>query len=186
MWQYMLDKLYNNPIYSDLIYKLNGKKVFFVPYNPSCYDAGVVTQIESNGGRNDITVILMWALMGKPFYQSASFLPNFPLLARKPQVTKFSSPFYHFQMCGVFFLLAWLRDNHLRTQLQLSTLDLATNLQLLVCLPEKRRRELTTKARALQHVSDIFFQTRMKSQPLHLICSPKLAFLSPLLDISVD
>lgn len=73
MWQYLLDTIYNNASYDALIYKQNGKKVVFVPDNPSCYDAGVEQQIRSNGGRNDVTTIRMWALFGPDSYKSGSW-----------------------------------------------------------------------------------------------------------------
>ena len=68
-WRYLLDILYNNPAYDDLIYKQDGKKVMFIPYNPTCYDIPTLAMIESNGGRDDVKTIPMWALYGSPFYK---------------------------------------------------------------------------------------------------------------------
>ncbi len=67
-WKYLVDKFYNNETYSDLLYKMDGKKVVFLPYNPTCYDPGVEAEIQSNGGKNDITTVKMWALFGQPYY----------------------------------------------------------------------------------------------------------------------
>ena len=65
LWQQYLDRLYNNPSYQELllINKLNGKKVFMVPDKPGDGQPSpnVVTAIQSNGGRNDIDVIKVWA-----------------------------------------------------------------------------------------------------------------------------
>lgn len=66
-WQYLLDTIYNNVSYVDLIHRdATGKKVFFLPYivSPDCYDWVTRGAIESNGGRNDVTTIPMWALFG--------------------------------------------------------------------------------------------------------------------------
>lgn len=67
-WRYLLDTLYNNPAYDQLVWRLDGKKAVFLPYNPSCYDAGTVAQIQSNGGRNDVTTVPVWALFGAQTY----------------------------------------------------------------------------------------------------------------------
>lgn len=66
-WQWALS-VYNNASYDSLIYKQNGKKVYFVPDNPSCYDEATLQQVASNGGRNDVTVVSMWALFGPQTY----------------------------------------------------------------------------------------------------------------------
>ena len=64
-WKYLVDELYNNETYQDLVYKQDGKKVVFVPHAGSnCYDYAEAQLIENNGGRNDIRVIPMWALFG--------------------------------------------------------------------------------------------------------------------------
>lgn len=63
-WTYLLDTLYNNATYDNLIWRFNGKKAVFVPYTQTCFDAGTVSAIEANGGRNDVVVIPMWALFG--------------------------------------------------------------------------------------------------------------------------
>ena len=67
LWQQYLDRLYNNPnkTYQELllINKLNNKKVFMVPDKPGDGQPSpdVMSAIESNGGRNDIDVIKVWA-----------------------------------------------------------------------------------------------------------------------------
>lgn len=58
----MLNLLYNVGKYDDLIYKIGGKKVVFIPDNPTCYNQAEEVKILSNGGRNDIITIKMWAL----------------------------------------------------------------------------------------------------------------------------
>ena len=63
-WSYLVNTLYNNASYADLIWQFEGKKSIFVPYTGSCYDAATVALIESNSGRNDVKVIPMWALFG--------------------------------------------------------------------------------------------------------------------------
>ena len=63
-WAYLLNTLYNNASYADLVFMFEGKKAVFVPFNPTCWDAGTVALIEDNGGRNDVVVIPMWALFG--------------------------------------------------------------------------------------------------------------------------
>lgn len=69
-WQYLLDNIYNKPEYDSLIYKdETGKKVVFVPYNPTCYDEATAQLIASNGGRNDIAIVKMWALFGQADFE---------------------------------------------------------------------------------------------------------------------
>jgi hypothetical protein len=64
-WRYLLDTLYNNATYEPLVYRQEGKKVVFVPYAGSnCFSESERLLIESNGGRNDVKVIPMWALFG--------------------------------------------------------------------------------------------------------------------------
>lgn len=62
LWQDHL-ALYNNASYGDLVYRDpgSGKKMFLVPDNPTLKpDPGVLQQIASNGGRNDVLVAEMW------------------------------------------------------------------------------------------------------------------------------
>lgn len=76
MWQNQL-QLYNNATYQDLILKWNGKKVFFVPQ--TSVDASIVAAVQSNGGRNDIVVVYMWAEFGVAEFEKglwAFFSPN--------------------------------------------------------------------------------------------------------------
>ena len=61
-WIALFSKVYNNPTYQDLIYKINGKKIVFLPDRPDCYNSEEEKKIQSNGGRNDVTTIRMWAL----------------------------------------------------------------------------------------------------------------------------
>ena len=64
-WQYILDTIYNNPLNADLVYTQAGKQVMFVPYaGANCYDAGARAAIASNGGRDNVAAIPMWALFG--------------------------------------------------------------------------------------------------------------------------
>lgn len=63
LWQNCL-ALYNNASYSSLIPTdpTSGKQVFFVPHNPTLPpDASIVAAIQSNGGRNNVVVVSMWA-----------------------------------------------------------------------------------------------------------------------------
>lgn len=58
--------LYNNPLYDALVTRnKDGRKVFFTPASP---DPAIVALVESNGGRNDIVVIQMWANFAKSEY----------------------------------------------------------------------------------------------------------------------
>eukprot|EP01065_Artemidia_motanka_P027622 TRINITY_DN32827_c0_g1_i1.p1 TRINITY_DN32827_c0_g1~~TRINITY_DN32827_c0_g1_i1.p1 ORF type:complete len:593 (+),score=189.86 TRINITY_DN32827_c0_g1_i1:65-1780(+) len=68
-WRQLLANVYNNDSYGDLIYKRGGKKVVFLPHTDACYDEGIAAEIERNGGRNDVTVVKMWALFGEPDYE---------------------------------------------------------------------------------------------------------------------
>jgi hypothetical protein len=73
-WKFLLDNFYNDPRYSDLVYVQNNKKVVFVPYaGANCYDAGERLLIESNGGRNDVITIPMWALFGQQAYDQGAW-----------------------------------------------------------------------------------------------------------------
>jgi hypothetical protein len=60
LFQYFLDRLYNNATYQPLMANdpISGKMLFFVPDNP---DPTITAVIESNGGRNNIVVVSMWA-----------------------------------------------------------------------------------------------------------------------------
>lgn len=72
-WQWFLDNIYNVGTYDDLIYKQDGKKVMFVPMNSNCQADNVTQAIASNGGRNDIKVVLMWALFGPVTYTTGTW-----------------------------------------------------------------------------------------------------------------
>lgn len=64
-WRWLLDVLYNNDAYADIVYSQDGKKVVFVPHaGANCFDANEAALIASNGGRDDVVVIPMWALFG--------------------------------------------------------------------------------------------------------------------------
>jgi hypothetical protein len=69
-WKYFLDHLYNNPVYDELIYKIDGKKVVFIPKNSACYDVKAEQLIRSNGGRNDVIAVPMWALMSQKDFEN--------------------------------------------------------------------------------------------------------------------
>lgn len=79
LWQNVLD-LYNNASYADLVFKdpVSGKLVFFVPDSP---DAGLVAQIESNGGRNNVIVQEMWALFDPALYPQGRWAFESPCTA---------------------------------------------------------------------------------------------------------
>lgn len=72
-WQYIFDHIYNNDTFSELVYRMDGKKVVFLPDNPTCYDPSEEALIRSNGGRNDVVTIRMWALFGAANYQQGSW-----------------------------------------------------------------------------------------------------------------
>jgi len=63
-WRYLVERLYNNDTFSPLVWRMDGKKVLFVPFTPTCYDPTTVALMEANGGLNDIKVVPMWALFG--------------------------------------------------------------------------------------------------------------------------
>ena len=69
-WQYYLHYVYNNPKYQTLLYRRPGsdKLAFFIPATSDCMDADVRSQIESNGGRDNIETIPMWALFKPSTY----------------------------------------------------------------------------------------------------------------------
>eukprot|EP00043_Microstomoeca_roanoka_P010142 m.96594 g.96594 ORF g.96594 m.96594 type:complete len:588 (+) comp14801_c1_seq1:91-1854(+) len=68
-WRYLLQNIYNNPNYTDLIYKQNDKMTFFLPYRPgSCYSPSEEIAIQSNFGGNNVSTIKMWALFGEDTY----------------------------------------------------------------------------------------------------------------------
>lgn len=77
LWKQYLDRLYNSPnrYYQDLllINKKSGKKVFMVPDSGKVPSSEVVSAIESNGGRNDIEVIKVWALMPTEKYSKGTW-----------------------------------------------------------------------------------------------------------------
>eukprot|EP00038_Savillea_parva_P001715 m.106713 g.106713 ORF g.106713 m.106713 type:complete len:887 (-) comp10599_c0_seq4:193-2853(-) len=78
-WQWLLDHVYNNVTRAPLLWRRPSqtpppsgtplKMTFFVPYN-SFYNASVNTLIESNGGRNNVEVVAMWAMMGKDSFDA--------------------------------------------------------------------------------------------------------------------
>eukprot|EP00912_Choanoflagellata_sp_UC4_P000340 UC4_evm3s209 len=74
-WQWLLDNVYNNPSTQDLVWKRpnNGNKfTIFVPDNSNLNDT-VNALIESNGGRNNVEVVKMWALFGEKNYEKGSW-----------------------------------------------------------------------------------------------------------------
>jgi hypothetical protein len=70
MWRHLLDALYNDARYQDLVLReASGKKVFFMSPKPGakgvqCFGSDTVALVEANGGRHDVAVTLMWAQMG--------------------------------------------------------------------------------------------------------------------------
>lgn len=81
-WQWVLDKIYNNPEFSDLIFRLDGgdgaikkKKALFFPDHrtPAYANASLVAEAERNGGRNDVAVTSMWAMFGQSDYERGTW-----------------------------------------------------------------------------------------------------------------
>jgi hypothetical protein len=70
MWRHLLDALYNDARYEDLVLReASGKMVFFMSPKPGakgvqCFGSDTVALVEANGGRHDVAVTLMWAQMG--------------------------------------------------------------------------------------------------------------------------
>ena len=61
-WQWLLDHVYNNATRAPLLWsRVPGKATFFLPAT-SAYNASVDRLIQSNGGRDNIDTIKMWAL----------------------------------------------------------------------------------------------------------------------------
>lgn len=55
-WRWLLNTLYNNKTYDDLVPTQGGKKVVFVPYSgANCFDAADAAVIASNG--DDVLVV---------------------------------------------------------------------------------------------------------------------------------
>lgn len=77
LWKQYLDRLYNNAdqFYQDLLLvnKKTGKKVFMVTDNNKGISPDVLSAIESNGGRNDIDVIKVWADIPPQKYSSGTW-----------------------------------------------------------------------------------------------------------------
>eukprot|EP00656_Telonema_subtile_P039810 TRINITY_DN44893_c0_g1_i1.p1 TRINITY_DN44893_c0_g1~~TRINITY_DN44893_c0_g1_i1.p1 ORF type:complete len:565 (-),score=82.69 TRINITY_DN44893_c0_g1_i1:187-1881(-) len=63
-WRWILDNIYNNPKFDDVIHRVEGKKALFFPSPrvPAWNNQTLVDMAESNGGRNDVKVISMWAM----------------------------------------------------------------------------------------------------------------------------
>ena len=70
LWRHLLDALYNDARYQDLVLRdAAGKKVFFMANKPGakgaqCFGNDTVALVEANGGRHDVAVTLMWAQFG--------------------------------------------------------------------------------------------------------------------------
>ena len=63
-WQWLLDHIYNNASRAQLVWSRpssKGKMTFFLPAT-GAYNATVDAMIQSNGGRNNIDTVKMWAL----------------------------------------------------------------------------------------------------------------------------
>ena len=64
-WRWLLQTLYANASYADLVYTQGGKQVIFLPKaGPNCYDEDEAALIRANGGLNNVVTIPMWALFG--------------------------------------------------------------------------------------------------------------------------
>jgi hypothetical protein len=64
LWQLYLQRIYNNASYDALLLRdpSTNKRVFFVPRNPSLPpDPSLVAAVASNGGRDDVLPVFMWA-----------------------------------------------------------------------------------------------------------------------------
>jgi hypothetical protein len=73
-WKWLLDTLYNNASYADLIYMQDGKQIVFIPYaGANCYDVGEEALIRANGGLNNVQTIPMWALFGGEAYKEGAY-----------------------------------------------------------------------------------------------------------------
>ena len=69
-WRWLFDEFYNNPKFEAIIHRpfdAHGKKLLMLPnsYTPAYNNASFVALLESNGGRNDIKVISMWAMIAQ-------------------------------------------------------------------------------------------------------------------------
>jgi hypothetical protein len=73
-WQHMLNRFYNNKTYAPLIWcdDLTNKKVFFVTANNN-FNESVNEMIASNGGREDVKILPMWALFSKAGFDNGWF-----------------------------------------------------------------------------------------------------------------
>ena len=61
-WQWLLDHVYNNATRAPLLWsRVAGKQTFFLPAT-TAYNATIDALIQSNGGRDNIDTIKMWAL----------------------------------------------------------------------------------------------------------------------------
>ena len=73
-WRWLLDTLYNNASYADLVYTQDGKQVVFLPFaGPNCFDDGEAALIRANGGRNNVATIPMWALFGEAAQRDGAY-----------------------------------------------------------------------------------------------------------------
>jgi hypothetical protein len=74
-WQYLLDNFYNDPERTSLIWRrpLGGNKMTYFVTDNSFNNDTVNAMIASNGGRNDVEVLKMWALFGEANYDDGSW-----------------------------------------------------------------------------------------------------------------
>ena len=70
MWQYLLDHFYNNATRAELIWRKEDKEMTFFVVGAGKYNATVNALIKKNGGRNNIKTVKMWALFGKPDFDT--------------------------------------------------------------------------------------------------------------------
>lgn len=75
MWNWFLQYAYNNSTRSSLLWKKNNneKFAFFVRDDDKWYNETVNKMIASNGGRDNIEVIPMWAFQSEQRYRSGSW-----------------------------------------------------------------------------------------------------------------
>ena len=71
MWQYILEQFYNNATRAQLIWRKGGADMtFFIVGAAGKYNKTVDSLIQKNGGRQNIQTVKMWALFGKPGFDT--------------------------------------------------------------------------------------------------------------------
>eukprot|EP00054_Salpingoeca_dolichothecata_P019430 m.120871 g.120871 ORF g.120871 m.120871 type:complete len:592 (-) comp23253_c0_seq12:81-1856(-) len=69
-WQALIDTIYSNKSYEDLLYTQNGKPVMFLPDNSHCYSPTEEAKILAYA---NVTTIKMWALFGEQSFESGTW-----------------------------------------------------------------------------------------------------------------